>query len=100
VARELRKTELESHAATRLMLKQTQNIVLDCRVGLHLGDVAMAPWARASTRLVATRVNVAFRIESLTRQLDCGVLASAAFFKDWEVGLEFSSPKDVMRSRV
>jgi adenylate cyclase len=86
VARELRKTELESHAATRIMLKQTQNIVLDCRVGLHMGEVAMGAMGKGINTAVGDAVNVAFRIESLTRQLDCGVLASAAFLQGWDVG--------------
>jgi adenylate cyclase len=93
VARELRKTELESHASTRLMLKQTQNIVLDCRVGLHLGDVAMGAMGKGINTAVGDAVNVAFRIESLTRILDCGVLATAAFFKDWEDGIQYFEPK-------
>jgi adenylate cyclase len=94
-ARELRKTELESHAATRIMLKETQNIVLDCRVGLHLGEVAMGAMGKGINTAVGDAVNVAFRIESLTRQLDCGVLASAAFFQDWDVGREFFEPQGV-----
>jgi adenylate cyclase len=89
VARELRKTELESHSSTRIMLKQTQNITLDCRVGLHLGDVAMGAMGKGINTAVGDAVNVAFRIESLTRQLDCGVLASADFLKGWDAGSAF-----------
>lgn len=93
VARALRNPDVEAHAPTRAFLRQTQNITLDCRVGLHLGEVAMGAMGKGINTAVGDAVNVAFRIESLTRQLDCGVLASAAFLQDWDPGREFFETK-------
>jgi adenylate cyclase len=94
-ARELRTSDLEGHTATRKMLKETQGIVLDCRVGLHLGDVAMGAMGKGINTAVGDAVNLAFRIESLTRQLECGVLVSAAFLEGWDAGLPLFEPRGV-----
>lgn len=92
-ARALRSNESTHTSTTRLMLKQTKNITLDCRIGLHLGDVAMGAMGKAVNTAVGDAVNLVFRIESMTRQLNCGVLASAAFVMDWEEGRDFFEPR-------
>src|SRR5262249_28853401 len=78
---------------TRLMLKAQKNISLDCRVGLHVGDVAMGALGKGINTAVGDAVNLVFRIESLTRQLDCGVLASAAFVMGWPDGRDQFEPR-------
>ncbi len=92
-ARALRKNESTQTSSTRLMLKQTKNISLDCRIGLHLGDVALGAMGKAVNTAIGDAVNIVFRIESMTRQLNCGVLASAAFVVDWEEGRDLFEPR-------
>ena len=92
-ARSLRSTECSATSPTRLMLKAQKNISLDCRVGLHVGDAAMGAMGKGINTAVGDAVNIAFRIESLTRQLDAGVLASAAFVLDWPPGRELFEPR-------
>ncbi|MGI8605497.1 MAG: FHA domain-containing protein [Verrucomicrobiales bacterium] len=52
---------------------------IECCVGLHVGEVALGSMGAGITTAVGDAVNVTFRIEALTRTLDCGVLASADF---------------------
>lgn len=92
-ARALRKNESTQTSSTRIMLKQTKKIDLDCRIGLHLGDVALGAMGKAVNTAIGDAVNIVFRIESMTRQLNCGVLASAAFVVDWEEGRDFFEPR-------
>ncbi len=92
-ARALRSNEGTQTSSTRLMLKETKKISLDCRVGLHLGDVAMCAMGKAVNTAVGDAVNLVFRIESMTRSLNCGVLASAAFVVDWEEGRDLFEPR-------
>ena len=92
-ARALRDAEASSTSPTRLMLKATKNLTLDCRVGLHVGDVAMGALGKGINTAVGDAVNIAFRIESLTRQLDCGVLASAAFVIGWPDSVDHFEPR-------
>ena len=92
-ARALRSSESSSTSSTRLMLKAQKNISLDCRVGLHVGDAAMGAMGKGINTAVGDAVNLVFRIESLTRQLDAGVLASAAFVVDWLPGRDLFEPR-------
>lgn len=92
-ARALRKNESTETLSTRLTLKVTKNLDLDCRIGLHIGDVAMGAMGKAVNTAVGDAVNLVFRIESMTRQLNCGVLASAAFVMDWEEGRVLFEPR-------
>ena len=92
-ARALRDSEASSTSPTRLMLKTTKNISLDCRVGLHVGEVAMGALGKGINTAVGDAVNLVFRIEALTRQLECGVLASAAFVMDWPEGHGLFEPR-------
>lgn len=92
-ARTLRNSDATSTSPTRLMLKTQKNISLDCRVGLHVGDAAMGAMGKGINTAVGDAVNIVFRIESLTRQLDTGVLASAAFVLDWPPGRDLFEPR-------
>ena len=64
---------------TRNWLLQNLGIKVQCNVGLHIGPVALGAMGRGVNTAVGEAVNVTFRIESLTRQLEQPVLASAAF---------------------
>lgn len=48
--------------------------------------------------LVGDPVNLTFRLESLTRNLNESVLASSAFFKDWPEGQSYK--KDLGAHKV
>ncbi len=92
-ARTLRSSEESSTSPTRLMLKTQKNISIDCRVGLHVGNAAMGAMGKGINTAVGDAVNIVFRIESLTRQLNTGVLASAAFVLDWLPGRDLFEPR-------
>ncbi len=92
-ARALRNSEGSGTSPARLMLKAQKNISLDCRIGLHVGEAAMGAMGKGINTALGDSVNLVFRIESLTRQLDTGVLASAAFVVDWEQGRDLFEPR-------
>lgn len=59
---------------------------LDCRIGLHVGRVAVGNMGKGVNTALGDAVNVAFRIEALTRRTDRPILVSAAFLDDWSDG--------------
>jgi len=77
-ARSLRGNAL-TPSPVRDLLKRSKGIDLDCRVGLHIGEVALGAMGKGINTAIGDAVNIAFRIESLTRPLKFGVLASKAF---------------------
>jgi adenylate cyclase len=85
-ARALREAEASIATPMRVMLKEKKNIVLDCRVGLHLGEVAIGAMGKGINTALGDAVNIAFRIEGLTRQVDKPILVSRAFLDGWEEG--------------
>lgn len=64
----------------------------ECRVGLHIGEVAHGAMTRGNNTALGDAVNLAFRIESLTRELNADVLASADFLRGWAEGAVQFSP--------
>jgi adenylate cyclase len=72
-----------SQSLTRKTLLRNRGIVVQCNVGLHIGEVAFGSMGRGVNTAVGEAVNVTFRIESLTRKLLQPVLASAAFVQGW-----------------
>jgi adenylate cyclase len=68
---------------TRKMMREEMNLEVHCHVGLNIGDVALGAMGRGVNTAVGEAVNVAFRIESLTRKLQVPVLASASFVEGW-----------------
>lgn len=97
-ARALRESE-HTPSPTRQYLKASNNIDLDCRVGLHVGEVALGAMGKGINTALGDAVNVAFRIESLTRPLECGVLASAAYLAGWEDGQAQFDPRGLQEVR-
>ena len=63
-----------------------KNIVLDCRIGLHVGEVAIGAMGKGVNTALGDAVNIAFRIEGLTRSVDKPALVSAAFLDGWDEG--------------
>lgn len=77
-AQALRAAELAASSPTRSLLRR-QGITLDCGIGLHVGDVAVGAMGKGVNTALGDAVNVAFRIESLTRKLERPLLVSAEF---------------------
>ncbi|MEQ1952712.1 adenylate/guanylate cyclase domain-containing protein [Mesorhizobium sp. CN2-181] len=75
----LRGAETAPSSPTRLLLRQRHGLSLDCRVGLHLGEVALGSMGKGINTALGDAVNIAFRIESLTRRVEEPILMSAAF---------------------
>jgi adenylate cyclase len=73
---------------TRKMMREEMNLEVHCHVGLNIGDVALGAMGRGVNTAVGEAVNVAFRIESLTRKLQVPVLASASFIEGWPEALQ------------
>ena len=67
-------------------LMRKKGVSIRCGVGLHIGTAAVGSVARGAKTALGEVVNIAFRIESMTRDLGYSILASADFFEDWEVG--------------
>ncbi len=64
----------------------------DCCIGMHVGEVALSGASQDDFTALGDAVNLAFRIEGLTRDLDQKILASSAFVSDWDpVGVSFQS---------
>lgn len=87
-ARSLREAEAEAGTPTRKLLRESKNIILDCRIGLHLGEVAIGSMGKGINTALGDAVNLAFRIEGLTRAVNKPVLASAAFLSGWDAGTD------------
>jgi adenylate cyclase len=85
-AQALRAVEMDSASPTRVMLRQTKNVVLDCRIGLHVGEAAIGAMGKGINTALGDAVNIAFRIEALTRTVERPALVSAAFLDGWEEG--------------
>lgn len=72
----------------RQRMKEELNLEVHCHVGINIGDVALGAMGRGVNTAVGEAVNVAFRIESLTRKLQVPVLVSASFMEGWPDGLK------------
>lgn len=83
-AEALRLIEIQPTSPTRLHLRAKHGIVLDCRIGMHVGTVALGPMGKGVSTALGDAVNLTFRIEGLTRTVDRPVLVSAAFVEGWE----------------
>lgn len=88
-AQALRAAEIDSTSPTRVLLRDLKNIVLDCRIGLHVGDVAIGAMGKGINTALGDAVNVAFRIEALTRKVDKPALVSSAFLEGWDEGRSY-----------
>jgi adenylate cyclase len=67
-------------------LLQPHGIQLECGVGLHHGLASLGAMVRGQKTALGDAVNVAFRLESLTRQLDPMLLLSGEFVSGWDLG--------------
>ena len=85
-ARELRAAEANPTSPARLLVRDRYNIVLDCRIGIHIGQVAIGSMGKGINTAVGDAVNIAFRIETLTRVVGRSTLVSTAFLDGWDEG--------------
>jgi adenylate cyclase len=88
----LRAAETTPQSPTRILLHDRHGLRLDCRAGIHVGPVAVGRMGKGVDTALGDAVNVAFRVEGLTRTLDRPILASAAFLEGWPDGLRFFEP--------
>ena len=86
VAHHLRAIETTPTTAARRALMARHGMSIDCRFGLHLGCVAVGAMGIGINTALGDAVNVVFRIEAVTRELDRPILASGAFVEDWPEG--------------
>ena len=59
---------------------------------IHIGRVAYGGMSSREFTLLGDAVNVAFRVEALTRALKEPVLVTDAFLSDWEKGPSYCRP--------
>ena len=85
-AEALRAVEIAPTSPIRIALRAQRGITLDCRIGMHIGMVAIGAMGQGVNTALGDAVNMAFRIESLTRVVDRSTLVSAAFLEGWDEG--------------
>jgi adenylate cyclase len=76
-----------SESPVRKKMRDEMDMEVYCHIGINVGDVALGAMGRGVNTAVGEAVNVAFRIESLTRALQVPVLVSASFIEGWPEGL-------------
>lgn len=79
----MRAVEAVPMSPTRKLLLEESGIAMDCRIGMHIGQVAVGTMGKGISTALGDAVNMAFRIEGLTRTLEQPILVSAAFVQDW-----------------
>ncbi|MEM7147458.1 MAG: adenylate/guanylate cyclase domain-containing protein [Verrucomicrobiota bacterium] len=57
-----------------------------CGVGLHIGEAAVGAMSRGMQTALGDAVNVTFRIEGLTREVERDVVATGGFVEGWDEG--------------
>lgn len=65
---------------------QREGLAFRCGAALHLGATAYGPIRPNDFTLLGDAVNVVFRLEKLTRNVEANVVASGDFFSGWEEG--------------
>lgn len=85
-AQALRAATAEHSSPTRRLLGERHALTLDCRIGIHIGDVAVGSLGSGITTALGDAVNVTFSIEALTRVVQRPVLVSSAFLDGWDDG--------------
>lgn len=78
-----RTQQLSARHAT--MLDQ-HGMLLECGVGIHCGRASLGAMVRGQKTALGDAVNLAFRIESLTRTVGNPLVLSEAFVAGWEEG--------------
>jgi adenylate cyclase len=87
-AAELMSCPEANHSVAYSRVTENLGIAVQCCIGLHIGEVSLGTMERGVNTIVGDAVNVAFRIERLTRKLGTPVLASKDFMRNWTAGLD------------
>lgn len=70
--------------AGRMMDPGTDDGGVSCGAALHIGQVAFGGIGGGERTLLGDSVNVAFRLQDLTRRLAVPLLVTAEFLRDWD----------------
>ncbi len=81
----------ETYAAHREKLDSV-GVTFSTGVALHLGQVAHGGMSAREFTVLGDAVNVAFRMEAMTREFDCQIITSAEFLDGWEDGKKHCQP--------
>jgi len=84
IAAEVQKEHFQSLACAGLSFRTG--------AAVHLGPVVYGAISEGASTLLGDAVNISFRLEALTRELDKSSLASGDFFTGWEAGKKWCSP--------
>jgi class 3 adenylate cyclase len=57
-----------------------------CGVALHVGTAAVGALGRSTRTALGEAVNLTFRVEALTRLLECKLLVTSTFLEGWDAG--------------
>jgi len=68
-------------------LMESRGLKVRCGVGLHIGEPNFGAVVRGTRTALGDDVNLAFRIEAITRGVGQPVLVSGAFLEGWEAGV-------------
>ncbi len=85
-AEALRAVEAAPVSPTRILLRDTAGITLDCCIGIHVGQASMGTMGKGISTALGDAVNMAFRIEGLTRVVQRPIVVSRAFLDKWPEG--------------
>lgn len=84
-ARELRQSCEHTYNERREVF-ESHGVTFDSGVALHIGSVALGQMGKGEFTMLGDAVNVAFRLQDLTRKLGVNVVASGEFMADWDGG--------------
>lgn len=76
----------EQLSSRNAALLQPHGMLLECGVGIHCGRASLGAMVRGQKTALGDAVNLAFRIESLTRTVGDPLVLSEAFVTGWEEG--------------
>jgi len=88
---ELQKSSLETHETHREALEPL-GLRFATGAALHVGRVAYGGMSAREFTLLGDAVNLAFRIEALTRRLERPVIVSSEFLEGWPKGGTYCAP--------
>ena len=90
-ARAMLQSCIETYDAHRELLEDV-GLAFGSGVGIHLGRVVYGGLSSQEFSLIGDPVNVAFRLEALTREAGYPVLTSEEFLRDWPDGVQCCTP--------
>ncbi|NNE90365.1 MAG: FHA domain-containing protein [Verrucomicrobiales bacterium] len=74
---------------SRRDLFESHDVSFEAGLALHIGKVAYGGMSQGEFTLLGDPVNLTFRLETLTRELGCGVVTSGDFVNDWPEGKDY-----------